>query len=123
MRYHSRMILRLLLALLLALPVGVSAGQHQHCEPAAATTADSGTSTQHHTSGKGQHASHELQASGDCNGCDLACKLACAAVALPLTAAPAASLPPGRVASGNIVAGPLNPHPLPLLRPPAHTPA
>lgn len=125
------MILRLLLALILILPAGLSAGQHQRCEPAATATAIDGAAAQHHASGEGHHASHEAGVNmhaaaapaDDCDGCDLACKVTCAAVALPLANQPATSAPRAATVSGMVVAGLLNPHPFPLLRPPAQTPA
>lgn len=124
------MILRLLLALLLVLPAGLSAGQHQRCEPMVDATAMDSGSAPHHESGEGHHARHggsadlyEVAApANDYDSCDLACKVSCAAIALPLGTQQPASTPRTAVVPGNVVAGLLNPHPLALLRPPAPTP-
>ncbi len=118
------MILRLLLTLLLVLPAGLSAGQHQDCGPARDAAALDGSLPGQHE-GHGEHSDAVLaaQPATDCDGCDLGCKVSCAAVALPLTVFQGATAPIDAMVRDPAVAGLLEPHPLPLLRPPASTPA
>lgn len=130
------MLLRLLLALFLVLPAGLTAGQHAGCAPVSPGTAHAGTAhdsgvaslqeapEEHHAGHGADHSvSAESQPATECGGCDLACKVSCAAVALPLSVLPGSTTPGGASVHGDTIAGLLNPHPLPLIRPPAPTPA
>ncbi len=125
------MILRLLLTLLLVLPAGLSAGQHRDCGTAPDAAALDHSAPGHHAAGAGQHERHgehgdraaAVQPADDCASCDLGCKVSCAAVALPLTVFQGASAPNDPIVHDPAVAGLLEPHPLPLLRPPASAPA
>ena len=71
----------------------------------------------------GDNANATAPFANGCDGCDLACKAACAAVGLPVGVQLSVSLPGTSAVADRVVAGLLNPHPFPLLRPPAHTPA
>jgi len=96
------MVLRLLLAMLLVLPAGLSAGQRQGCEPALAAVVTDTSPTADHQHVDGHHATHHTSDDANttaplakgCGGCDLPCKLACAAVGLPLGMQQSVSLPP-----------------------------
>ena len=121
--------LRLILALLLVLPAGLLAAQHQGCETTSAANTVVGDSAHQYNAGDSGHADHGAGSdsahvfASDCNGCDLACKMTCAAIVLPLTVQQHASPPSGTIGPGKVVAGLLNPHAYPLIRPPAPSPA
>lgn len=121
--------LRILLVLILVLPAGLPAAQHLTCESVTAAKIDLVDSApqiegagSHHERQNVSHDSADAPTSG-CSGCDLACKVSCAAIALPLITAQSPLPPSGSDTRDALVANLRNAHQIPLLRPPAAFPA
>lgn len=120
------MTVRWLLTLLLILSAPLSAGQHAGCaSPAEPATAGAESAPRHDHHAGHHHGAPDSNAGqvaeADCSSCDATCQAACANIA----ATPSLLL---LVLSGgdgepdlSVRAIPLMSHPLPLLRPPAHS--
>jgi hypothetical protein len=120
------MTVRWLLTLLLILSAPLSAGQHAGCaSPGEPVTAQAESTTRHDHHASHHHGTPDSDAGqvaeADCSTCDATCQAACANVAatpslLLLTLSGSGSEP-----GLSVRAIPLMSHPLPLLRPPAHS--
>jgi hypothetical protein len=120
------MTVRWLLTLLLILSAPLSAGQHAGCaSPAEQVTAEAESAHRHDHHASHHHGTPDSDAGqvaeADCSTCDATCQAACANVAatpslLLLTLSGSGSEP-----GLSVRAIPLMSHPLPLLRPPAHS--
>jgi hypothetical protein len=122
------MTVRWLLTLLLILSAPLSAGQHMGCVSPAEPVSAHGESLSGHDHHAGHHHGPAASAAdqvtdADCSTCDAACQAACANIAATPSVLLVALLGSRSEPAQWVNATPLMSHPLPLLRPPAHSAA